>query len=123
MRKTKLITVEGQGEVIIREVSPMAVYRAWAAGKDRIGELRGLVDECVTPGFSKISEWYPSEIEQVVTAFIEVNNSFFVIARHLKIDGLVTEMASAMAKNLPAVFADSFALAMQEHGTTDGKHS
>jgi len=122
MRKTKLITIEGRGEVIVREVSPMAVYRAWSAD-ERLTEIEALLDECATPGGSELREWYASEIEQVMTAFLEVNGSFFGIARQLKIDGLAQQFMAVVAKSLPAVFADSLDTAMPTPGTTAGLSS
>jgi hypothetical protein len=122
MRKTKLFTIEGRGEVIVREVSPMAVYRAWSAD-ERLTEIEALLDECVTPGGSELREWYASEIEQVMAAFLEVNGSFFGIARQLKIDGLAQQIMAVVAKSLPAAFADSLATAMPTPGTTAGLSS
>ena len=31
MRQSKIITIEGRGEVTVKEVSPLAVYEAWGA--------------------------------------------------------------------------------------------
>lgn len=119
MRKLKIITIEGRGEVIVKEVSPLAVYRAWDE-KARLKALEELVSDAVTPPVSEIKGWYASEIEDVIKAFLEVNNSFFGIARTLKMDGLLDELIRSVSGTLPSAFADSFRQAMSTPGTMDG---
>lgn len=121
-RKSKIITISGRGEVTVKEVSPWAVYQAWGE-KDRMTAVMLLADDALTPSVDEVRSWYSSEIEQVVAAFMEVNSSFFGIARQLKMDGLLAELIKTLSGSLPAVFADSFRLAMQAHGTTAGLSS
>ena len=92
MRRIKTIQVDGRGEVTVREVSVKAVYQALSTDKDRLEQLKALVDDAVTPGFDEIIDWWMSEVEQVLAAFLEINSAFFGIARTLKVDGLVADL-------------------------------
>jgi len=122
MRKSKIITIEGRGEITIKEVSPWAVYQAWQA-KDRAEDMSALLTDALQPSWEKIRTWYPSEVEQITEAFMEVNASFFDLSRRLKLDGLLEEVMKTFASSLPDVFADSFKLAMKTPGITDGPSS
>jgi hypothetical protein len=120
MRKVKVVNVEGRGEVTVKEVSPYAVYQAWGE-TDRMAALQQLLDDALSPSFAQVKTWYSSEIEQVVAAFMEVNDSFFGIARQLKADGLLAELVETISKNLPSAFASSFNQAMQTPGAMGGQ--
>lgn len=122
MRKSKIIEIEGHGEVCIKEISPLAVYEAWKED-DRPAALKRLADECISPGVDEIKRWYASEIEEVVDAFFELNSAFFAIARKLKVDGLIGKVVEMVAESLPAAFADSFKAGMSESGITGGNSS
>lgn len=122
MRKVKIITVEGRGEVIVKEVSPLAVYQAWDTD-DKIKALEALVADAVTPPLTDLKGWYASELEEVLRAFLEVNNSFFGMARTLRLDGLLDELIRAVSASLPSAFADSFRQAMATPGITAGLSS
>jgi hypothetical protein len=122
MRKSKIITIEGRGEITIKEVSPWAIYQAWQA-KDRMEDISTLLSDALQPSWELVRGWYPSEIEQVTSAFLEVNASFFAIARQLKLDGLLDEVMKTFAASLPAAFADSFSRAMPTPGITAGQPS
>ena len=122
MRKVKIINIEGLGEVTVKEISPYAVYQAMNA-ENKIGELKAMALECVDLSEEKLAKLYSSELEQLVDAFLEVNSSFFGIARLLKADGLLAELLGTISKNLPSAFASSFSLAMQTPGTMDGQPS
>lgn len=122
MRQSKIISIEGRGEVTVKEVSPLAVYEAWGA-EDRLSELKLLFDDALEPGFDVIKTWYASEQEQVVNALLEVNRSFFGLARALRVDGLLTEAMTRIKDSLPAAFAASFKRAIGTPGTTDGDFS
>jgi len=107
-RKVKVVNIEGRGEVTVKEVSP---YGMWLAYQEKAGgmeELTAMFNDAVTPGFDEIKTWYPSEIEQVIDAFLTVNESFFAIARKLKVDGLLVEIGRNMSKSLPELFVDSY---------------
>jgi hypothetical protein len=112
MRKSKVITIEGRGEVTIKEVTPHAVYLAWSAQEGRMDEMLRLFDDAVDPGFDTVKTWYPSEIEAVVAGVLEVNSSFFGIAAMLKVDKALLEMLAAITTALPDAFAGSFKAAM-----------
>jgi hypothetical protein len=86
-------------------------------------QLQSLIDEAISPGFSELRTWYPSEQEQVIDAFLAVNDSFFAIARKLKVDGLLMELAKNLRSSLPPLFADCFKQATETLGTTDGRSS
>lgn len=122
MRKSKIITIDGRGEVTVKEVSPLAVYTAWS-DPDRLRAIESLLSDAVSPPASEIKAWYPSEIEAVLSAFLEVNNSFFGIARTLRLEGLLNEMIRAVSGTLPSAFADSFKTAMSTPGITAGLSS
>ena len=122
MRLSKIISIEGRGEVTVKEVSPLAVYEAWGAD-DRFRELQRLLEDALEPGFDVIRTWYASEQEQVLTAFLEVNRSFFGLARALRVDGLLTEALTQIRSGLPAAFAASFRQAIGTPGTTAGDFS
>lgn len=122
MRQSKIITIEGRGEVTVKEVTPLAVYEAWAAD-NRLEELEKLLDDALEPGFGAIRGWYASEQEQVLTAFLEVNASFFGIARALKLDGPLVDLLRKIGSSLPDVFAASFRQAIGTYGPTAGDFS
>lgn len=119
MRQSKIITVEGRGEVTVKEVTPLAVYQAWSA-ENRFEELKKLLEDALEPGFESIKGWYASEQEQVLTAFLEVNASFFGIARALKLDGTLVDLLKRISSSLPDVFAASFKQAIGTYGPTVG---
>ena len=123
MRKIKVVQVEGRGEVTVKEVSPWGLYQAWNAGADKAGELLALLNDAVHPGFDEVRTWYPSELEQVVAGFLEVNEAFFGIAARLQLDGALREMLAALTNSLPAAFAASLKQAMATPGTTAGLSS
>ena len=120
MRKVKVINVEERGEVTLKEVTPFSVYQAWNED-DRLKAFEALLEGAVSPPVSEIKTWYSSEIETVLSAFLEVNNSFFGIARQLRMDGLLTEFIKTLTGSLPGAFADSFKQAMSTPGITDGR--
>lgn len=122
MRQSKIISIEGRGEITVKEVSPLAVYEAWGA-ENRLEEVKRLLEDALDPGFETIKTWYASEQEQVLTAFLEVNAAFFGIARALKVDGLLHEILTQIGSNLPAAFAASFKRAIGTLGTTVGDFS
>lgn len=122
MRKSKIINIEGLGEVTVKEISPYAVYQAMNAGSS-MGELKALALECVSLPEEKLTKLYSSEIEQLVDTVLEVNSSFFGIARKLKADGLIIDAVKTMAENLPPLFADLYKQAMGRLGITDGSVS
>lgn len=122
MRKSKIITIDGRGEVTVKEVSPWAVYQAWGSD-DRLQALEALAADALDPGPEVIRGWYASEIEAVIAAFLEVNQAFFGIARQLKLDGLLDEVIKSLSTGLPAAFAGSFQEAMRTPGITAGHSS
>lgn len=119
MRKVKIITIEGRGEVTVKEVSPLAVYQAWNAD-NKLEGIKELLADAVQPAFDEIKGWYPSEIDQVLAAWLEVNEAFFGIAAKLQLNGALRETVAALTSSLSAAFAASLKQAMEMPGTTDG---
>ena len=122
MRQSKIVTIEGRGEVTVKEVSPLAVYEAWGA-ENRFQELAKLLDDALEPGFETVKGWYASEQEQVLTAFLEVNAAFFGMARALKVDGPLVETLKRIGADLPGAFVASFRQAIVTSGPTAGGFS
>ena len=116
-RKSKIITIDGLGEVTVKEVSPFAAYNAMLA-KNKIDELKKLAAECISmPEGKDLKKLYASEIEQVIDAFVEVNSSFLAVAGKLKLKAAIAtiteEVVSELSKVLPQVYVDSYKKVMQ----------
>lgn len=112
MRKAKIISIEGIGEVTVKEVTPFAICQAMTA-ENKIQEVMALATNCVVlPGEKKLQELYPSEIEQIIDTFMEVNSSFLSIAEKLAVKGLITEIVNRASKILLELFADSYSEVM-----------
>lgn len=136
MRKSKVIPLEiaGKREVTVKEVSPYAMYKALLA-EDKIGEIFALAENCIDLSREQLQELYPSEIEQLTDAFLEVNSSFLAVADKLGIkDALMLTankalntmpaIADEMLKNCPPVFSTLFKEAMEKQpGITAGAAS
>ncbi len=122
MRGSKVINIEGRGEVTVKEVSAWGVHTAWRA-EDRLAELKTLIDDAVQPGFDVIKTWYPSEQEAVLSALLEVNKAFFGMARTLRVDGLLEGIVTQLASSLPDVFAALFRQGISAQVNTDGSFS
>lgn len=122
MRQSKIITIEGRGEVTVKEVTPLAVYEAWSA-ENRLEELEKLLDDALEPGFGVIKGWYASEQEQVLTAFLDVNAAFFGMARALRVDGPLIETLKRIGNSLPDAFVASFRQAIGTFGESAGDFS
>lgn len=122
MRKAKIINIEGIGEVTVKEISPFAVYKAISAEKKGL-ELLALALDCISLPQEKIEKLYPSELEQLVDAFVEVNSSFLAIADKVGLGQSITTVVAELSKTLPQVFADSYRLAMAMPGITAGTAS
>ncbi len=126
-RLSKIVKIEGLGEITVKEVSPFAAYSALNA-KNKIEHLLSMAENCVSLERKQLKELYPSEIEQLLAAFFEVNKSFLAIAERFGIKEhivkTVAAMSSEMSKSFQPLFAASFKTVMdQELGTTDGASS
>jgi len=108
MRNAKVITIEGRGEVTVKEISPLGVYQALKSAAGPVDDLLTLLDDAIEPPPREIAAWYPSEIKQVVTAVLAVNADFFVTARLLRLDGLLNEGERLLREVLPKRFAAAF---------------
>ncbi len=123
MRKSKIVEIEGLGEVTVKEVSPYALYRALNAD-NKLEEVFAIAEDCTSLSRDKLKKLYPSEINDLVSAFMEVNTAFLAIADRLGIKNTIKEIASGMLKNLPPLFADSYLEVMEQmHGIMDGAAS
>lgn len=121
MRKSKIITIDGVGEVTIKETSPYAVYHALSA-KNKVEEFELLAAECITlPKGKELKKLYGSEIEQVVDAFVQVNDSFLTVPAKLGLKPMLQGMVGEISKTLPGLFADAFRQAIPMPGITAGQ--
>lgn len=121
MRMKKVVDVPGRGEVVVREVT-MKTLVLLEDGKLTLDTLRILVDDTITPGWTKLIEWYPSEIEVVVNAFVEVNGGFLSIARTLKAEELLANIVEQQMKlALYRLSLGSSSAAIATPGTMDGQ--
>lgn len=133
MRKSKVIPLEvaGKKEVTVKEVSPYAMYKALLA-EDKIGEIFALAENCIDLSREELQGLYPSEIEQLTDAFMEVNSSFLAVADKLglkdtlmltanKALSTLPAIADGVLTNCPPLFASLFKEAMEKlPGTTAG---
>lgn len=106
-RKAKIITIEGIGEVTVKEVSPLAIVLAMKE-KNPVAEMRALVCDCISLPPDKAAALYSSEIEQIVDAFLEVNNSFFAVVDKLGLRAALGDLVQEMLLSLVSLFADSY---------------
>jgi len=119
MRKSKVIPIEvaGKKEVTVKEVSPYAVYKALLAA-DKIEGIMALAENCTDLSRTQLQELYPSEIEQLTDAFLEVNSSFLAVAGKLRLEStlvaIVTEVMEEASKILPKMFAGSYKMVMEK---------
>jgi len=79
--------------------------------------------DCISLPLEKVEQLYPSELEQLVNTFMEVNSSFLAIAAKVGLKQTITGMVEQLSKTLPQVFADSYKLAMLVPGITGGTSS
>ncbi len=107
MRKSKIINIEGVGEITVKEASPFAVYKAGTA-KNRVEAIKALALECIDLSEEKMENLYASEVEQLIDAFMEVNNSFLAIADKLGLKPTLIAIVVEISKILPPVFADLY---------------
>lgn len=122
-RRVKVITIEGLGEVTVKEVSPRGVYKAMDAG-NKMAEVLTLAEDCLSLTREQLTGLYASEIEQILDAVMEVNGSFLSIAGKLGVRNVLEEMLNEIGKTLPAAFADSYRQVMAKlPGTMAGAAS
>lgn len=122
MRQVKIVNVEGRGEVTVKEISVMAVIAAWQAG-DRLAELRAVLSDALEPDLEVVSTWYPSEIDQVLEALMEVNRAFFRSAARLGLDAPLREIWNSAVNELSGLFSALFRQAISASGNTAGRPS
>jgi len=112
MRKSQIITIAGLGEVTVKEVSPLAVYRALSA-KNKVEEITGLAVDCLSLSREQLEKLYPSEIEQIIEAVVEVNSAFLTIADRFGLKEPLSAMAREMIENLSRLFVGSYRQVME----------
>jgi hypothetical protein len=125
-RKAKVITIEGRGEITVKEVSPWAVWTIFSGKGKKAdgGEFAALLSDCIDKPWDEVKTWYASEQKQIIDAFLEVNDSFLEIAGKLGIKAPLQEMLTGIVKDLPAVFAASYRqVTAPAAGTTAGVSS
>ena len=123
MRRSKVIAIEGVGEITIKEVSPYAMYKAFDHEK-RIDEIKKLIGGCVDLPMDKILQLYPSELEVLTDGFLEVNSSFLAIAEKMGIKPTLGVIRDEIGRNLPRLLEASYAAVMgKKSGTMDGNVS
>ena len=121
MQVKKVVDVPGRGEVVVREVT-MRTLALLDDGALTFDALRSLVDDTITPGWSELAQWYPSEVAVVVRAFAEVNAGFLEIARALKAEELLANLVEQQMKvALYRLSLGSSSGGMSTPGTTDGQ--
>ncbi|PIE72292.1 MAG: hypothetical protein CSA20_08490 [Deltaproteobacteria bacterium] len=123
MRRSRIVNIEGVGEVTVKEVSPMALYKAVTAD-NRVEALMAMVDECVSLDRARLESLYASELEQLIDGIREVNSSFFSLADKLGIAKPIMEVAAELTGSLPPLFVGLFREGMAEApGITVGSSS
>lgn len=109
-RNVKAVNVPGRGEVIVKEVSPLAVLRV--VQNADTGALLKVLAGCFECKDHKLTEFYASEWLPLVEAFVEVNRSFLLIADTLRIKGIVGEslkmVEQKLSEFLPMAFVTSY---------------
>ncbi len=70
--------------------------------------------------FDDFLESTPSELEELFGWFMEVNQSFFTVAKKLGFDQVLGQMRAAMEKDLPSLYATSLQeVTAKQSGITD----
>lgn len=125
MRKSKIVTLEGRGEVTVKEVTPRSVLDALQPG-DLSAQIRVLFADAVDYQ-GDLLELYPSELELIVASLLEVNAGFFGIAERLRLTGVIGDVAgmfqAQLRRILPEAFAASYRQAIKASGDTAGTSS
>lgn len=126
MRNSKIVVIDGRGEIMVKEVTPLAVLNALQSG-DVTGQVRALFADAVDYQ-GNLLELYPSELDLIVGALLEVNAGFFAIAERLRLTGVIGDVAgmiqAQLRRILPEVFAASYGQAMaQLSSAADGASS
>ena len=125
MRKSKIVTLEGRGEITVKEVTPRSVLNALQPG-DLSAQIRALFADAVDYQ-GDLLELYPSELELIVAALFEVNAGFFGIAERLRLTGVIGDVAgifqAQLRRILPEAFAASYRQAIKTSGDTAGTSS
>ncbi len=120
-RKTKIIPIDGRGEVTVKEVAPYTVYSAMTA-ENKLDEILAIAKDCIDMDPEKQKSLYASEIEPIIDAFLEVNTSFLAIAEKLFVKDIAINALKEISKVLPRLFVDSYKEVMAKpHGITDGQ--
>lgn len=130
MRRIKQGTIEGGKSYEVRELSVKQIRQlieeAGAFGMD-LDSLRAQAERVLPWGvnlsIADLEEMAPSEIEQVYNDFLEVNGSFFALARRLGLGRIGSSLREALIKDFLALFADSLSPATGMPGTTGGDSS
>ena len=125
MRKSKIVVIDGRGEIMVKEVTPLAVLNALQSG-DVTGQVRALFADAVDYQ-GNLLELYPSELDLIVGALLEVNAGFFAIAERLRLTGVIGDVAgifqAQLRRILPEAFAASYRQAIKTSGNMDGASS
>lgn len=125
MRKSKIVPLEGRGEITVKEVTPRSVLDALQPG-DLSAQIRALFADAVDYQ-GDLLELYPSELELIVASLLEVNAGFFGIAERLRLTGVIGDVAgmfqAQLRRILPEAFAASYRQAIKTPVNTAGTSS
>jgi hypothetical protein len=130
MRKSKNGTIEGGKSYEVKELTVEQILRTidefGSAGTD-LEALKSQADKflpwVVNLKIDELKEMAPSEIRQVYDDFMEVNDSFFALARGLGLDKVGSSLKEALAKDFIALFASSLNPATGQPGDMGGASS
>lgn len=111
MRNTKEITISDK-KIEVGEIRVKEVWNLFdEANQDSmVGRFDQLLNSCSNLKRDDFLEMYPSEIEELVEVFKEVNTPFLRLAKMVRLDkaaaNLLTEISDAIAADLSEVFVN-----------------
>lgn len=124
MQKTKTLPDIGGKPVTVYEVKTRDILALLNDKDKRLADAaQELLPKCVSLTQDELLDLYPSEVDEVLAAFEEVNESFFGKIRALGIVDQLKMVAEMIGKSWCAQFAGQFRQAIATPSTTDGARS